>query len=71
MYILLFVFAYVRRTRNGRKHVVRAWCHVSVMRATHTQAREGPKNEKGVVVVRAVEVVHPGLQTLPLVYTKL
>ena len=33
--------------------------------------REGPKNEKGVVVVRAVEVVHPGLQTLPLVYTQL
>ena len=69
MYILLFVFAYVRRTRNGRKHVVRAWCHVSVMRAT--QARGTQINEKGVVVVRAVEVVHPGLQTLPLVYTQL
>ena len=70
MYILLFVFAYVRRTRNGRKHVVRAWCHVSVMRATRTGEGPDPKTKKA-FVVHAVEVVHPGLQTLPLVYTQL
>ena len=75
MYILLFVFAYVRRTRNGRKHVVRAWCHVSVRAGdTHRRGAGGtrpdPKTKKA-FVVRAVEVVHPGLQTLPLVYTQL
>ena len=73
MYILLFVFAYVRRTRNGRKHVVRAWCHVSVRAGDTHIVGEGPDppKTKKAFVVRAVEVVHPGLQTLPLVYTQL
>ena len=40
------------------------------VRATRTGEGPDPKTKKA-FVVRAVEVVHPGLQTLPLVYTQL
>ena len=41
------------------------------VRATRTgEVGPDPKTKKA-FVVRAVEVVHPGLQTLPLVYTQL